>query len=391
MGGVLRKRPLLAALLLHGLLTALVLASVALAGSDVGRGLRDLLSQYDGGWFRTIATDGYTVHLTPPVYYDLRVERYAFFPGYPMLIRAVRAVFPLGAAWSGILISITAGFVASGGLFVLARRLGGSVRTATVAVALWSVLPLSVVSSMVYSEALFAAFAMWALAEAVRGRWLTAGLLGLAAGAVRPTTLALGVALIVAALALRARPRARALLCAALPLLAVPAWWAFVAHRVGHLDAWFSIQHRYWNSRFDFGGNFIEQSVRAVTFHPDFNSVAAVKPSDRGARPLVFLETLIAAGAALGALVALVRRAAADRRWVAPAAFSVLACGLAIAGGGYYWDLTRFLVPIAPLVLPAAAWLSRLRTPALTLTLFCALVVGAYWSTFMLVAWNTPF
>src|SRR4051812_26662339 len=105
----LTRRPLLAALLIHGLLTALVLAGVAYAGTRGHVGLRELLSRYDGGWFRVIATDGYPSDLHPPIYYDLRVERYAFFPGYPMVLRSVRWALPLGSAWSGILVSLVAG------------------------------------------------------------------------------------------------------------------------------------------------------------------------------------------------------------------------------------------------------------------------------------------
>src|SRR5437764_590558 len=65
--------------------------------------------------------------------------------------------------------------------------------------AVWAVSPSSVVLTMVYAEALFCALAVWAMVALVSKRWLTAGLLTLAAGTVRSTALALIAAVAVAA------------------------------------------------------------------------------------------------------------------------------------------------------------------------------------------------
>jgi len=62
-------------------------------------------------------------------------------------------------------------------------------------VAVWAVAPASFVLSMVYSEALFCALAIWSLVALVERRWLMAGVLTIGAGVARSST---GVALVAA-------------------------------------------------------------------------------------------------------------------------------------------------------------------------------------------------
>ena len=76
---------------------------------------------------------------------------------------------------------------AAWGLTRLGLKLTRDPRISLLLVAIWAVAPGSVALSMTYAEALFCALAIWALFALASGRWLTAGLLTLAAGTVRST------------------------------------------------------------------------------------------------------------------------------------------------------------------------------------------------------------
>ena len=93
-----------------------------------------------------------------------------------------------------------AGLAAAWGLTALGMKLTGDPRISLLMVAIWAVAPSSTVLSMMYAEALFCALAIWALVALVSRRWLTAGLLTLAAGTVRSTALALILTVCAAAL-----------------------------------------------------------------------------------------------------------------------------------------------------------------------------------------------
>ncbi|HET9967741.1 MAG TPA: hypothetical protein VFQ68_05855 [Streptosporangiaceae bacterium] len=77
------------------------------------------------------------------------------------------------------------------GLTTLGLKLTGDPRISLLLTAVWAVAPGSVVLTMLYAEALFCALAGWALVALVSRRWLTAGMLTLAAGTVRSTAVAL--------------------------------------------------------------------------------------------------------------------------------------------------------------------------------------------------------
>jgi hypothetical protein len=140
------------------------------------------LARWDSSWFLRIAHDGYVGH---------EPARAAFFPLYPLLVRAGAAVVgsPLVA---GALISTAAFAVA----LVLLHRLTdlelgrGAARAAVLLAALS---PMSFFFSAVYSEALFLALSLGAVYAARTGRWAWAGGLGALAAATRSA----GVVLVV--------------------------------------------------------------------------------------------------------------------------------------------------------------------------------------------------
>jgi hypothetical protein len=147
-----------------------------------GNALVAPLARWDSVWYLAIANDGYPAD-------DPR--RAAFFPLYPLLVRAANTVVgsPIVA---GALVSVVCFAVA---LVLLHRlteiELGAPAARATVwAIALF---PGAVFFSAVYSEALYLALSVGCLYAARTGRWGWAG----AAGALGAATRSAGVLLVV--------------------------------------------------------------------------------------------------------------------------------------------------------------------------------------------------
>jgi mannosyltransferase PIG-V len=147
-----------------------------------GNALAAPLARWDSVWYLAIANDGYPAD-------DPR--RAAFFPLYPLLVRAANAVVgsPIVA---GTLVSLACFGIALVLLHRLtALELGAPAARATVwAIALF---PGAVFFSAVYSEALYLALSVGCLYAARTGRWAWAG----AAGALGAATRSAGVLLVV--------------------------------------------------------------------------------------------------------------------------------------------------------------------------------------------------
>ncbi|MFZ5853226.1 MAG: mannosyltransferase family protein [Chloroflexota bacterium] len=166
-----RLAVLLAAVLAETVLTR----NPALTSGDGAPILRSLTS-WDGWWYLGIVRDGY--HAAPLVngYHD-----YAFFPLYPLLVRALSFPWPQFAGLVAVVLSNVL-FVAA---LVLLVRLGrvvlGDERASRGAVLL-AISPFAAVFSMAYSESLFLVLALAAFLAVERDRRARSGLLlGLAA------------------------------------------------------------------------------------------------------------------------------------------------------------------------------------------------------------------
>lgn len=181
---------------------------------EVGRGGGaqpwDVLGTWDGIWYQRIAENGYNPQLVPVHVFGTLATYHensaAFFPLYPWLMRLVGAVTGLGPYGSGIAVSVVASFVAAAGIFAIAERLGGF-RAGVTAAVIWGLFPGSGVEWAVYSDSLFVAISAWACYCVMTRRWVTAGLLALAAGLNRPTAAALIAAVSIAALVALIRRR----------------------------------------------------------------------------------------------------------------------------------------------------------------------------------------
>ncbi|CCA53304.1 hypothetical protein SVEN_0016 [Streptomyces venezuelae ATCC 10712] len=149
--------------------------------------------RWDWGHFLNVARDGYFPEGRGP--WDAEWDnREAFFPGFPLVLRAVHTVVPHWTA-AGLLISFVAGGIAVLALARIARLYlpdeGAGQRT----VQLLLISPCAVFLAAGYSESLFLALALPAWLAAHRRNWPLAATLTALATTVRISGLFLAAAL----------------------------------------------------------------------------------------------------------------------------------------------------------------------------------------------------
>jgi hypothetical protein len=211
--------------------------------------LLNLPARFDSGWYAGIALDGYAFGGSFG-----RQENLAFFPAFPMLMRA--AGYPFGAfgsgmprevrmarlLWAGVAVSLIAFAWAAAYLWRLARDLIGDAR-APGAVALLAAYPFAVFFSAAYTESLFLLGAVAAIYHYRRDEWVKAGAWGLLVGLTRPNGCFLSVVL--ACLAIDKLRNPRALMAAAMPGLGMLAFSAYVHELTGRFFGWARL-HEAW-------------------------------------------------------------------------------------------------------------------------------------------------
>jgi hypothetical protein len=197
--------------------------------------------RWDVGLFRKVAEFGYQGR--PEHYSDEGVE--AFFPGAPLVLRAVHLVVPDWTA-AGLVMSLVAGAFASVALGRLAV-LEGAPASRTVLYLVLS--PYAVFLFAGYSEALFLALALWGWLLARQEHWVGAGLLVAGASSVRVSGLFLACGLVVHHLVVR-RGRLLADSVALLaPFAAAGAYFAYLWAITGDPLRWLSAQEVGWGRR----------------------------------------------------------------------------------------------------------------------------------------------
>ncbi|MFJ8312476.1 MULTISPECIES: hypothetical protein [unclassified Streptomyces] len=343
---------------------ALGLLVLALWSRIAGNDAHTLLSaRWDSLWYVRVAESGYDFTLTAP---DGRVlSDLAFFPLLPWLERAVAAVSPLEPADAGLLVSAVAGPAAAWGLYLTGHHLHGH-RAGVLIVALWAAVPVGIVQSMAYSEALFVALSAWALYGVLRHRWVEAGLLASLAGLTRPVGLAVAAALWAGAAVEARRTRhvdARMLTGAVLAPLGAAGYVLWVGARQGGLLGYLDVQAA-WGNGFDGGlayGEFIADHLDG--------------------RPVVLagLGLVIGTALAIGAYVVCVR----GRQPLPLLVYTGIVLVLALCSSGYFGSKPRLLLPAFPLLLPVAVALARLRAsrsvPVVAALALGSAVYGASW------------
>jgi len=174
---------------------------------------------YDGGFYFFIAEHGYgSLAVTQP--------RWAFFPGLPLVIRAVEV---LGDPQVGLFVVNQLAFlVALAGVYVLARR-HSSPRAALLAIWALAIFPAAFVFSLSYPSSLFLAATVWAFVLVEDRHDLSAGVLAAGATLLRPNGVVVVIALVVA---VAPAIRRAAILCAP-AAVALVAWCWYCYDQTG--------------------------------------------------------------------------------------------------------------------------------------------------------------
>ncbi|MGW4034115.1 glycosyltransferase family 39 protein [Streptomyces sp. NPDC004838] len=359
-----------------------------------GRSARELLSmRWDSLWYVRVVEHGYDFTLTAP---DGRVlSDMAFFPLLPWLERAVSAISPLTPADAGLLISAVASVAAAWGIFLLVEHFYGG-RAALFTVALWAVLPVSIVQSMAYSESLFVALSAWALyAVLVRRDWIGAGLLASLAGLTRPVGLAVAAAVWVAAVAAwreRSDERAamgqestkgqepakgwnagagvgtRILIGSALAPLGAAGYVLWVGSRTGDLFGYLDVQAA-WGNGFD-GGIAFARFIGGL--------ILSTPPAG------------LALAAGVGLLLWLCRACVRQGQPLPLLVYGGIVVLLALCSSGYFGSKPRLLLPAFPLLIPLAVALARTKAAAAWSIVAGAAVVAAVYGAFWLHGSGPP-
>ncbi|MER6203732.1 hypothetical protein ABT234_41070 [Streptomyces sp. NPDC001586] len=365
--GLRRAAPALA---LFAAVRLLGLTVLAVWGAAAGSSPHTLLSaRWDSLWYARIAAEGYGYEVVLPngdVHSNL-----AFFPLLPWLERLVSAGTGLSYGSAGLVVSALAGLAAAWGIFAVADLLYGR-RAGVFAVGVWAALPVGIVQSMAYSESLFTALAAWALYGALRGRWLTAGLLAAGAGLTRPVGAAVVAAVWVAAvLAWRRGERSwRTVAGALLAPAGAAAYVLWVGARTGGgLLGYLDVQGG-WGNGFDGGwafARFIGAKLASSTFPAGVGLIAGV------------------------VLVLWLYATCVRRRQPAPLlVYCGIVVALALCASGYFGSKPRLLLPAFPLLLPPALALAGWRTRRAALVLGAAALASAVYGAFWLNGSGPP-
>lgn len=130
--------------------------------------------RWDSIWYTKIAEYGYAPD-------DLST---AFFPLYPLVIRAITALIPLNSIAAGLIVSTIAALVAFV-LFYQLACLNAGESVARRALAYLATYPLAFILFAAYPESLFLALVLGAWLCARKSKWALAGILGGLAGLTR--------------------------------------------------------------------------------------------------------------------------------------------------------------------------------------------------------------
>ncbi|MGW7056526.1 mannosyltransferase family protein [Streptomyces sp. NPDC054887] len=207
---------------------------------------------WDWGHFLHIAQDGYFPDPTVAGPADAaRDNREAFFPGFPLLLRAVHLVVPHWTA-AGLLISLAAGAVAVLALARIARQHVPDTEGSRLAVLFLLVSPCGIFLAAGYTEALFLALALPAWLAAQRHAWALAATLTALATTVRISGLFLAAAIALHFLLAARADRSEWRLLPWLSLPGVPpALYTLYLHaHTGDWMAWKHAQERGWYRAF---------------------------------------------------------------------------------------------------------------------------------------------
>jgi hypothetical protein len=311
-------------------------------GLPGGAELRAAFDRWDSESYVAIAEHGY------PSVTDFGLGRpghlLAFFPGYPMLMRAVMAVTG-DAVVAGVLVSSVMELVA---LHLVARLVLGERDRQTACFAVWGLAlwPFASFLGAVYTESTFLAAAAAALLLARRGRHAAACGAAMLACAVRVTGIALVPALLVEHLVRhRGRPAAGILWLVAVPLPLL----LFGAYTRVHTGDWLAWLHAENSVSFDFRHLDWPWVGARTTW-----SSAVGSPLPASATYVFALELVFGIG---GGLVC--AAIWASRRLAASLATYCTAVWLLCVCGSFWISVPRYEIAMFPALIPAGDLVAR--------------------------------
>jgi uncharacterized membrane protein YeaQ/YmgE (transglycosylase-associated protein family) len=222
-----------------------------------------VLTSWDGAWYYRIIRTGYPDVIPADVTYEMPEARAAFFPVYPMLVRAFDTVLPGGDVFAGVLLNVILGAVGVLLVGLLARELFDDA-SAYRAMLLMVVFPGSFVLAFTYSEATLIVLAAGCLLLLVRHQWLAAGVVAALGAATRPNGVALIAACAVASfVAIRSDREWRSIVAPALAPIGFVGFQVYLRVRTGEW-AWFRVQTEAWDEGTSFGLTALRNTWEAI-------------------------------------------------------------------------------------------------------------------------------
>ncbi|MEY9931588.1 hypothetical protein ABH926_006237 [Catenulispora sp. GP43] len=360
-------QPVLLVYIAAAVLHIALLAAMIPAG---GPGIADRLQAWDGQRYVEIAAHGYPSGFTYTADGQIWGNNLAFFPLFPLLIRAVHTVTDLSWEGAAIVVSQLSMITALLAVHRLLTRLYNR-RTATMGIVLLAMAqPMSLAFFMAYSESLFLALAAGTLLAAERRAWLTAGLLACLTGLTRPAGVAATVALAVAAslyLYRRRKAEWRPAAGVVIGSLGMPVYLLWVANRAGTPGAWFTIQQA-WGTRWDWGSSFLKYLAQSLTTGDGWVQVSVA---------LLLLAHL-----------AVTILACCRRTWPPLLAYGAVIMILTLGQSNYYHSKPRLLIPALVFLIPMADALARARPASRAVAIACAALFGCWYGSYMLTVWS---
>jgi hypothetical protein len=152
---------------------------------------------WDGFWYRLIAESGYPPVLPTDAVGAVQENAWAFYPGFPMMSRALMRVTGLGFPVVGSTLSLLLGFAAAVVMGLLLRD-GVGPKVALAAVAVYAAGPVSPSFQIAYTESLAILLLCGFLWAVSKERWIITAGLALLIGLSRAMALPLAVVALVA-------------------------------------------------------------------------------------------------------------------------------------------------------------------------------------------------
>ncbi|MGW4381706.1 hypothetical protein [Kitasatospora sp. NPDC004531] len=338
----------------------------------------DVLGTWDGLWYEKVAQLGYDPQLIPEQgFFTIKQNSAAFFPMYPGLIRLVSNT-GLGLYGSGMLVSVVASFVAAAGIFAVVSRLYGH-RAGVIAAGLWAAFPGSGVEWAVYSESVFVALAAWACFFVIDRNWLSAAVVTFMAGLARPSSVPLiaGVALAAGVALWKRRDGVVGPLTAiVLPPIGCLGYLGWVGYRMGHLDGYITLQRGGWLHFFDWGRYTLRAATNVLRGETDY---LFAYPTEDLIAVVVLLSLPIL-------LVSLMSR----RPPLVLVVYTLGTLVMVLGSQQMFGTLSRFVLPIFPLLIPLAVALARVRLRNLATVLGVAALSSGWYAGYVIFQLGIP-